>query len=186
MTDILDSFFRQYDKAVRLDDDAREEMTRDFLKKYPDTDIDKFGFEVSVDQDLNVEKNIYYKIDDTASYDITSDIFKNNKKWTKYLTINKKIGFGIWSPKDELPKFQNLRYPNLFIYLFIYLTSPTRAGSPQQLMPITVGPHYLTHPVNFPCGRKPEYPEKTHDLPQSVDLCSSHMRTGSENTAVGE
>ncbi len=67
--------------------------------------------------------------------------------------------------------------------LFIYLTSPTRAGSPQQLMPITVGPHYLTHPVNFPCGRKPEYPEKTHDFPQSVDLCSSHIRTGSENTA---
>ncbi len=68
--------------------------------------------------------------------------------------------------------------PIIFIFLnFIYLTSPTRAGSPQQLMPITVGPHYLTHPVNFPCGRKPEYPEKTHDLPQSVDLCSFHMRT---------
>jgi hypothetical protein len=24
----------------------------------------------------------------------------------------------------------------------------------QQHMPITVGPFYLTHPVNFPCGRK--------------------------------
>ncbi len=50
------------------------------------------------------------------------------------------------------------------IDIFIYLTSPTRAGSPQQLMPNTVGPHYLTHPVNFPCGSKQEYPEKTHDL----------------------
>jgi hypothetical protein len=28
----------------------------------------------------------------------------------------------------------------------------------------------LTHPVNFPCGRKPEYPEKTHDFRQSVEL----------------
>jgi hypothetical protein len=28
----------------------------------------------------------------------------------------------------------------LFIYLFIYLALPTRAGSPQQHMPITVGP----------------------------------------------
>jgi hypothetical protein len=26
-----------------------------------------------------------------------------------------------------------------------------------------------THPINFPCGRKPEYPEKTHDFRQSVD-----------------
>jgi hypothetical protein len=27
----------------------------------------------------------------------------------------------------------------------------------------------FTHPVNFPCGRKPERPEKTQDFRQSVD-----------------
>jgi hypothetical protein len=54
------------------------------------------------------------------------------------------------------------------MYLFIYLALPTRAGSPHQHMPITVGPFCLTHPVNFPCGRKPEYPEETHDFRQSV------------------
>jgi hypothetical protein len=32
----------------------------------------------------------------------------------------------------------------------------------------------LTHPVNFPCGRKPELPEKTHDFRQSVDWLFSH------------
>ena len=32
--------------------------------------------------------------------------------------------------------------------------------------PVRVNP---THPVNIPCGRKPEYPEKTHDFRQSVD-----------------
>jgi hypothetical protein len=63
----------------------------------------------------------------------------------------------------------------LFIYLFIYLALPTRAGSPQQHMPITVGPLTLTHPVNFPCGRKPEYQGKTHDFRRSVDfLLFSH------------
>jgi hypothetical protein len=42
-------------------------------------------------------------------------------------------------------------------------------------MPITVGPFYLTHPVNFPCGRKPEYPGKTNDFRQSVGfLLFSH------------
>ena len=42
-------------------------------------------------------------------------------------------------------------------------------------MPITVGPFCLTHPVNFPCGRKPEYPGKTHGFRQSVDfLLFSH------------
>ena len=39
-----------------------------------------------------------------------------------------------------------------------------------------VGPYHLNHHVNFPCGRKPEYPEKTHDLRQSVDLYSFHTR----------
>ena len=63
----------------------------------------------------------------------------------------------------------------------IYLALPTRAGSPQQHMPITVGPFCLTHPVNFPCGRKPEYPEETHDFRQSVDFYSFHMRTGFES-----
>ena len=69
------------------------------------------------------------------------------------------------------PKFLSPAYAyecncSVFIYLFSFAT---KAGSPQQREPITVGPYYLTHPVNFPCGRKPEYPEKTHDFRQSVD-----------------
>ena len=58
------------------------------------------------------------------------------------------------------------------LFYFILLSFATRARSPQQREPITVGPYYLTHPVNFPCGRKPEYPEKTHDFRQSVILFS--------------
>ncbi len=85
---------KNYDKAMRLTKDTREKMRRDVLKRYPDTDIDKFTFEVSVDQELNVEKNIYYKIDNTTSYDITSDTFLNNTEWTNYLMINKKVRFG--------------------------------------------------------------------------------------------
>jgi hypothetical protein len=34
-----------------------------------------------------------------------------------------------------------------------------------------------THPVNFPCGRKPEHPEKTHDFQQSVDRLFSREST---------
>ncbi len=44
----------------------------------------------------------------------------------------------------------------LFFYLFNFAT---RAGIPQQHKPITAGPisvGNLTHPVNFPCGRKLE------------------------------
>ena len=55
------------------------------------------------------------------------------------------------------------------LLLYILFSLATGAGSPQQREPITVGPYYLPHPVNFPRGRKPEYPEKTHDFRQSVD-----------------
>jgi hypothetical protein len=43
--------------------------------------------------------------------------------------------------------FDFLQSDCLFIYLFIYLALPTRAGSPQQDMPITVGP-FVSNP---PC-----------------------------------
>jgi hypothetical protein len=70
----------------------------------------------------------------------------------------------------------------LFYFIFfILLDLPTRAGSPQQHKPITVGPFYLTHPVNFRCGRKPEYPGKTHDFGRALTFYSFHMRTGFES-----
>lgn len=45
----------------------------------------------------------------------------------------------------------------------------TRKGPPQHHMPINLVPFYLTHPVNFRCGRKPDYPKKT--------LCSNMLFT---------
>ena len=68
------------------------------------------------------------------------------------------------------------------LFYFILFSFVTRAGSPQQRELITVGRYYLTHSVNFPCGRKPEYPEKTHDFRQSVDYTFFHMRTRFEST----
>jgi hypothetical protein len=76
-----------------------------------------------------------------------------------------------WNIFSEFPHI-------LFIYLFSFanqgrVTTTAYANY--------CGPFYLTHPVNFPCGRKPEYPGKTHDFRQSVDFYSFHMRTGFES-----
>jgi hypothetical protein len=38
----------------------------------------------------------------------------------------------------------------------------------------------LTHPVNFPCGRKLERPEKTHNVRQSVESVAKIEPTISE------
>ena len=66
----------------------------------------------------------------------------------------------------ELNSFK-LVYPTPFPS---FISLATRAGSPQQREPITVGPYYLSHPVNFPCEKKPEYSKKTHDFRQSVTI----------------
>ena len=48
-------------------------------------------------------------------------------------------------------------------------------------MPIAVSLFYLNDPVKFPCGRKPEYPKKTHNCRQSVDFT---WELGSSNINV--
>ena len=65
-------------------------------------------------------------------------------------------------------KFRDMAIDNLEIWQFL-LNFATGAGSPQQREPIILGRYYLSHPVNFPCGRKPEYQGETHDFRQRVD-----------------
>jgi hypothetical protein len=46
--------------------------------------------------------------------------------------------------------------------------------------------YILTHPVNFPCGRKPECPEKTHDIRQSIDRRFSHESVARLEPTISE
>ena len=62
----------------------------------------------------------------------------------------------------------------LILILFYFINFATRAGSPQQREPITVGPYYLSHLVNIPCGRKPEYPEKKMTFGRALTILFSH------------
>jgi hypothetical protein len=43
-----------------------------------------------------------------------------------------------------------------------------------------------THNVNFPCGKKPEHPEKTHDFQQSVDWLFSHESVARIEPTISE
>jgi hypothetical protein len=44
----------------------------------------------------------------------------------------------------------------------------------------------LAHPVNFPCGRKPEHQDKTHDFRQSVDRLFSHESAAKIEPTISE
>ena len=72
----------------------------------------------------------------------------------------------------------------MFLFYFILFSFATRAGSQQQLGPITVGPYYLTHLVNFPCGGKIEtgVPGENPRFSAERWLYSFHMRNEFEPT----
>ena len=116
----------------------------------------------------------------TTDHHRSSSPYHYNEYYHINITTTTLSESGPYSKRGPHSLFVFILSVYLFIY-FIYLALPTRAGSPQQHMPSTVGPFCLTHPVNFPCGRKPEYPEETHDFRQSVDFYSFHMRTGFES-----
>ena len=59
------------------------------------------------------------------------------------------------------------------IILFFLFSLPAGAGSPQQREPITVGPYYLFHPVNFP-WKKPKYPEKPKTFSRALTILFSN------------
>jgi hypothetical protein len=44
----------------------------------------------------------------------------------------------------------------------------------------------IIHPVNFPCGRKPERPKKTHDFRQSVDWLFSHESVAGVESTISK
>ncbi len=68
-----------------------------FLEKYPDADVSKFKFQVILTNEGDIKGyETYFKLTEKDSFDITSDTFLSNKKWTKYLKSNEDRGFGIW------------------------------------------------------------------------------------------
>ena len=125
--------------------------------------------------------SLLHNVPNLTSIDVDANVLSDiNFDYYTPHEIHSNVSLRIASSKNPFSIFHcNIR--SLSANLFIYLALPTRAGSPQQHMPITVGPFCLTHPVNFPCGRKPEYPGKTHDFRQSVDFNSFRMRTGFES-----
>ena len=85
-------------------------------------------------------------------------------RYTEHRTITINISMAqiyMWVWSNALNLHQVLRLPNYLAQTILSL---------QELLYYFLIP---THPVNYPCGRKPEHPEKTHDFRQSVDV---HMR----------
>ncbi len=80
---------------------------REFLKKYPDADVSKFRLEVELTDEGDIDRyETYFKLTEKDLFNITSDTFLNNKKWTKYLTSNKDRGFRIWYPNGTIQPYE--------------------------------------------------------------------------------
>ena len=63
---------------------------KEFFKKYPDADPNRFVFK---------DGKVFFKINPDNEYrlaDIEYRVFQDSPEWTKYLTSYKERGFGIW------------------------------------------------------------------------------------------
>ena len=68
-----------YDKAVRNTKLGIERAKLNFKRRYPNADISKFDFDVTLSKTGDIEEtNIFYKINKDEGYDIASETFKRS------------------------------------------------------------------------------------------------------------
>ena len=81
-----DYYGKNYEKVKAATPIEIRKMKENFRKKYPNATMSKFDFEVTFAKDGTVEcRDIFFKVDNLTSYDITSDTFRSNPEWIKFL-----------------------------------------------------------------------------------------------------
>ena len=88
MGDVYAEYMKIFNRpdVVLASNKAREKAISEFKEKYPNADMSKFNFEVDLDLSGKVTGVVVnYKVDENTSYDITSDGFKSNPEWVKFL-----------------------------------------------------------------------------------------------------
>jgi hypothetical protein len=85
--DIFRNYYgKNYEKVKAATPIEIRKMKEYFRKKYPNATMSKFDFEITFAKDGTVEsRDIFYKVDSLTSHDITSNTFRTNPKWTKFL-----------------------------------------------------------------------------------------------------
>jgi hypothetical protein len=85
--DIFRNYYRKnYEKVKVATPIEIRKMKGNFRKKYPNATMSKFDFEVTFAKDGTVEsRDIFFKVDELTSYDITSDTFRLNPELNTFL-----------------------------------------------------------------------------------------------------
>ena len=118
MDDFIKKNYKNPEEIIRLYYSELAKLKGNFSRKYPSADMTKFDFQVSIDRDGNLESSkIYFNVDSISAFDIESNDFNSNPKYTKYLYNNKKETWPkIWSDNgSRKPKFTRLRYPKDYL-----------------------------------------------------------------------
>jgi hypothetical protein len=79
--------------------------------------------------------------------------------------------------------YDQMGFTSSIMHTYIIYLSSDYLSLQQLCFLLTV---FITHAVNFPCGRKPEHSEKTHDFRQSVDWLFSHESVARIKPTISE
>ena len=120
----------------------------------------------------------YYKLTEKDSFDITSNTFLNNKKWTKYLTSNQDRGFGIWFANDTVQPYAKNATRKDFDKLKDYVTSDKYFTASLVLFAITntlstpKNPYFTailaTYVSTYVCGTDAQHLEYNDHTPSII------------------
>ena len=114
MEDFIRKNYKNPEKVIRLYHSEHDKLERNFFKKYPKADIDKFAFQVDIKKDGTLRSSkVFFQVNSISSIDVESKNFKSNSEYTKYLHsgTKKEPWPRVWSDGGSKPKFTRLIFP---------------------------------------------------------------------------
>ena len=115
MEDFVRKNYKNPEKVIKLYHSEHDKLEKNFSKKYPQADIDKFAFQLDINKDGTLESSrVFFQVNSISAFDIKSKEFTSDPKYTKYLYsgTKKEPWPKIWSVDgSKKKKFTRLKLP---------------------------------------------------------------------------
>ena len=114
MEDFIRKNYKNPEKVLKLFHSEHDKLERNFFKKYPKADSNKFSFQVDINKDGTLgNTGVFFQVDDMSAFDIESKEFTSNPKYTKYLHsgVEKEPWPRVWNDGGSKPEFTRLIFP---------------------------------------------------------------------------
>ena len=114
MEDFIRKNYKNPEKVIKLFHSEHDKLEKNFKKRYPKANTNKFAFQVDINKDGTLgNTRVFFQVDDMSAFDIESKEFTSNPKYTKYLHsgVEKEPWPRVWNDGGSKPEFTRLIFP---------------------------------------------------------------------------